>query len=215
MNSRAKVLIVDDHPLVREGLAARISRQPDMQVCGEAADVEEALALVGATDPSLIIVDLALRSGHGLNLIKAVSRMQPEVKILVVSAYDESLYAERVLRTGAHGYINKQEVQDSIIDALRAVLRGEIYLSTRMTQRVVAQAIGRPATAQGPALLSDRELEVFELIGRGHSTRAIAEQLHLSIHTIETYREHIRDKLGLRDGTELVQRAVQWVLEQR
>jgi DNA-binding NarL/FixJ family response regulator len=213
MNIRAKVLIVDDHPLVREGLAARISRQKDMQVCGEAADVEEALALVEATEPSLIIVDLALRSGHGLNLIKAVGRMKREVKMLVVSAYDESLYAERVLRTGAHGYINKQEVQEKIIDALRAVLRGEVYLSTRMTQRVVTQVVGATASAQGLARLSDREVEVFELIGRGRSTRAIGEQLHLSIHTIETYREHIRDKLGLRDGTELVQRAVQWVLE--
>jgi DNA-binding NarL/FixJ family response regulator len=213
MTNEVKVLIVDDHPLVREGLAAHISAQPDMQVCGEAPDVDGALKLLDRTHPTLIVVDLTLKNGHGLDLIKKVSRIAPQTKILVVTAHDESLLAERALRAGAHGYVNKQEAQETVIDAARTVLRGGRYLSAEMTQRLLERAVAGPSRPGGIESLSDREIEIFELIGHGNSTRSIARQLHLSIHTIETHRENIRAKLNLRDGSELVRRAVQWVLE--
>lgn len=213
-SARARVLIVDDHPLVREGLTVRISAQPDMEVCGEAADIAEALALLASAKPTLMIVDLALKTGHGLSLISKASRRAPETKMLVVSAYDESLFVARALRAGAHGYINKQEAQEKVIEAIRVVLRNERYLSTEMAQRLIGRAI-EGSTPHGVESLSDRELEIFELIGRGNSTRSIAQQLELSVHTVETHREKIRAKLDLRNGSELVQHAVQWVLELR
>jgi DNA-binding NarL/FixJ family response regulator len=209
----ARIAIVDDHPLVREGLAARISAQSDLEVCGEASDTDEALALIRATQPMLVIVDLALKSGSGLDLIKKLMAEAPQAKILFVSAYEESLFAERTLRAGAHGYINKQELQGKVIEAIRAVLRGEHYLSAEMAQRLMAQAIAGKPLPRGADALTDRELQIFELIGQGKSTRSIAQQLHLSVHTIESHRENIRAKLSLRNGTELVQRAVQWRLE--
>jgi DNA-binding NarL/FixJ family response regulator len=209
------VLIVDDHPLVRAGLAARISSQADMEVCGEASDVDEALALLDATEPALVIVDLTLKAGHGLTLIKKVSQRAPRTKILVVSAHEESLFAERAMRAGAHGYVNKQEAQERVIAAMRTVLQGERYLSAESIERLVGRAVGARSKPGGIESLSDRELEIFELIGRGKSTRSIAQQLHLSVHTIETHRENIRAKLNLNNGSELVQRAVQWVLEPR
>ena len=215
MAKHAQIMIVDDHPLVREGLAARILAQPDLKVCAEASAVDEALALLRSSAPDLIIVDLALKNGHGLDLIKQVRQMGSHTRILVVSAYEESLYAERAMRAGADGYINKQEAQEEIIDAIRAVLRGERFLSHEMTQRLVGRAVGDKRRPEGVEGLSDREMEIFQLIGRGKSTRAIAEQLHLSIHTIESHRENIRAKLNLRNGSELVQHAVQWVLETR
>lgn len=212
----AAVLIVDDHPMIREGLAARISAQPGMTVCGEASGVDEALALLDSAAPDLVIVDLALKSGHGLELIKQIGRQRPGTRILVVSAYEETLFAERALRAGAHGYVNKQEAQQQVIDAIRTVLRGERYLSPAMAQRLVGQAIGGTvAEPTGIESLTDREIEVFELIGRGRSSRAIAAELRISVHTIETHRENIRRKLHLVNGAELVQRAVQWVLESR
>jgi DNA-binding NarL/FixJ family response regulator len=215
MTTPAQVLIVDDHPLVRDGLTAVISAQPDLRVCGAAGTVDEALAVLDMTHPTLMIVDLTLKDGRGLALIKKVALRAPQVKMLVVSAHEESLFAERAMRAGAHGYVNKQEAQQSIINAIRAVLRGERYLSEAMTHRLVGQAIGGKAKPGGIEGLTDRELEIFELIGRGNSTRSIAQQLHLSIHTIETHRENIRAKLNLRNGSELVRRAVQWVLETR
>lgn len=208
-----RVLIVDDHPLVREGLTARISAQPDLEVCGQAADIEGALALVKATQPALMIVDLALKGGSGLDLIKKVKASGVETRILVVSAYEEAFFAERALRLGAQGYINKQELQGSTIDAIRALLRGELYLSAGMMRRLADQARSGGNAVRGVEDLSDRELQIFQLIGRGSSTRSIAERLHLSIHTIESHREKIRIKLGLRNGTELLQRAVQWMFE--
>jgi DNA-binding NarL/FixJ family response regulator len=213
MSETAKILIVDDHPLVREGLAARIATQTDMVVCGEANDVEGALAQLDTSGPDLILVDLSLRRGHGLDLIKAVRRRDGDIKMLVVSAYEDSLFAERSLRSGAHGYINKQELQEKIIDAIRVVLSGHRYLDSEIADRLVGQAIGSDADRpRGLMNLTDRELEVFQLIGQGRSTRAIAEQLHLSVHTIESHRENIRSKLNLRNGTELMQHAVQWTL---
>jgi DNA-binding NarL/FixJ family response regulator len=200
--ARAKVLIVDDHPLVRQGLAARIAGEPDMQVCGEASGVDEALALLDATEPALVIVDLMLKVGHGLNLVKKVAQTAPHTKILVLSAHEEALFGERSIRAGAHGYVNKQEAQEKIIAAMRAVLRGERYLSTETIQRLIGRAAGARSDVEGIEGLSDRELEVFELIGRGKSTRSIAQKLHLSVHTIESHRENIRAKLSLQNGAE-------------
>jgi DNA-binding NarL/FixJ family response regulator len=211
-----KILIVDDHPMMREGLAARITAQPDLATCGEACDINDALAQFKASQPDLIIVDLSLKTGHGLDLIKEIRARDEKVKILVVTAFDESLYAERSLRAGAQGFINKQELQESILDAIRTVLDGRRYLSDTMTQRLVARAVGgKDSNAHGDPVerLSDRELEVFTLIGRGKTTSAIANQLHLSVHTIDSHREKIRHKLNLKNGAELTQRAVQWVLE--
>jgi DNA-binding NarL/FixJ family response regulator len=210
---RVSIAIVDDHPLVREGLAARISAQPDMEVCGEADDIESALELVVTKRPALVIVDIALRDGHGIDLIKRIVAAGVQTRMLVVSAYDESLFAERALRAGALGYINKQELQGKVVEALRTVLRGERYLSTAMAQRLIAQAIGSKAAQGGTEALTDRELQIFQLVGRGKSTREIANELNVSVHTIDSHREHIRAKLDLRSGTELIQRAVQWHIE--
>jgi DNA-binding NarL/FixJ family response regulator len=211
-----RILIVDDHPLVREGIVARLAAETDFVVCGEAANVNDAVQLARMTQPTVMIVDLALQRGEsGLDVIKAITKADevPRPKILVVSAYEGSRFAERALRAGAHGYINKQELQGSMIEAIHAVLRGEIYLNADLTQHFLlrTRSGGGPAVAEEG--LTDRELQVFDLIGRGKSTRAIAEQLGLSVHTIETHREKIRVKLNLRNGTELMQRAVRWVLE--
>jgi DNA-binding NarL/FixJ family response regulator len=210
-----RILVVDDHPLIREGLAARIAVQRDMEICGEAGSVDEALAQVKATSPDLVIVDLKLTESHGMDLIKEIHRRFPSVKMVVISAFDESLYAERALRAGAHGYINKRELQDNLMDALRTVLAGQRYLSAKMTQQLLGQAIsGRDSAVSDPIQrLSDRELEVFELIGQGKTTGQIARQLHLSVHTIDTHREKLRHKLGVKNSAELMQRAVQWMLE--
>ncbi len=212
-SGRVSIAIVDDHPLVREGLAARISAQPDMEVCGEADGIESALELILARRPALVIVDIALRDGHGIDLIKRIVAAGVDTRMLVVSAYDESLFAERALRAGALGYINKQELQGKVVEALRTVLRGERYLSSAMAQRLIAQAIGSKAAQGGTEALTDRELQIFQLVGRGKSTREIANELNVSVHTIDSHREHMRAKLGLRSGTELIQRAVQWHME--
>jgi DNA-binding NarL/FixJ family response regulator len=212
-SGRLTIAIVDDHPLVREGLAARISAQADMEVCGEADDIESAMEMIVAKRPALVIVDIALRDGHGIDLIKRIVAAGINTRMLVVSAYDESLFAERALRAGALGYINKQELQGKVVEALRTVLRGERYLSTAMAQRLIAQAIGSKAAAGGMEALTDRELQIFQLVGRGKSTREIANELSVSVHTIDSHREHIRAKLDLRSGTELIQRAVQWHIE--
>ena len=210
---RVSIAIVDDHPLVREGLAARISAQPDMEVCGEAEGIESALELIMIKRPALVIVDIALRDGHGIDLIKRIVAAGIDTRMLVVSAYDESLFAERALRAGALGYINKQELQGKVVEALRTVLRGERYVSTAMAQRLIAQAIGSKAAQGGIETLTDRELQIFQLVGRGKSTREIAHELNVSVHTIDSHREHIRAKLDLHNGTELIQRAVQWHIE--
>jgi len=209
---RVRVFIVDDHPLIREGLAARISAQPDLEVCGMAASADEALGLIGSMRPVLALIDLALQSSNGLDLIKDIRARGEGPKILVVSAYDELVFAERALRAGAEGYINKQELQASVIEAIRTVLRGERFMSAALTQRLADRALSS-GVGPGISALTDRELQVFELIGHGRSTREVGVELHLSIHTIESHREKIRLKLNLRNGIELQQRAVLWVLE--
>ena len=206
---------MDDHPIVREGLAARIARQPDLSVCGEAEDVADALELVKTTRPDLVIVDLSLKSGQGLDLIKRIPACSENTKTLVSSMYDESLYAERALRAGALGYVNKQEMSEKIIEAIRHVLTGKIYLSPTMTERLLHRAVGSPPQlAQSPIeTLSDRELEIFKMIGQGKTTRQIAGDLHLSIKTVETHRENIKSKLNILNAAELSRAAVQWVME--
>jgi DNA-binding NarL/FixJ family response regulator len=210
-----KILIVDDHPIVREGLAARLARQPDFEVCGEAEDVADALDKVKSARPDVVIVDLSLKSGQGLELIKRIKALDLDTKMLVSSMYDESLYAERTLRAGAMGYVNKQEVSEKIIDAIRQVLDGKIYLSPRMTERLLQRAVGAaPQLSQSPfETLTNRELEIFKMIGKGMTTRQIANELHLSVKTVETHRENIKGKLSLPNSAELSREAVQWVME--
>ena len=212
---RSRVLIVDDHPAVREALALRIGRQPDLQVCGEAADTSEALRLVAETRPDAAVVDISLKTGDGLDLIKRIKDRDGRVGLLVWSMHSESLYAERALRAGALGYINKDQATDKIVEAIRRVLAGKVWLSEAMAQRMLQRAVGteRPEVTPSPLdALADRELEVFRLIGQGVKTADIAERLHLSVKTVETYRDRIRQKLDLRDGAKLAQYAAQWLL---
>ncbi len=213
---RARVLIVDDHPAVREALAMRIGRQPDLEVCGEAADVSEALRLVADTQPDVAVVDISLKTGDGIDLIKRIKDRDDTVRMLVWSTHSESLYAERALRAGALGYVNKDQATDKIVEGIRRVLEGKVYLSEAMVQTMLQRTVGgeREEVTRSPLdALANRELEVFRLIGQGLKTAAIAERLHLSVKTIETYRDRIREKLDLSDGTELVHYATKWMLE--
>jgi DNA-binding NarL/FixJ family response regulator len=209
-----RVLIVDDHPIVRRGLADLIAARPDLEVCGEAADVAEGLRLVEATRPDVVVVDLTLKDGHGLDLIEEIKARFDRVKMLVSSMHDESLFAERALRAGASGYIGKGEPPDRIIDALHRVLRGEICLSPRMANRLLHRVASGEALEKNPIEgLSDREIQVFEMIGQGHTTKQIAQSLKLSHKTIEAHREKIKAKLELKNSSELARHATQWVLE--
>ncbi|HLN27424.1 MAG TPA: response regulator transcription factor [Gemmataceae bacterium] len=213
---RARILIVDDHPAVREALALRIGRQSDLEVCGEAADMSDALRMVADTQPDVAIIDISLKTGSGIDLIKRIKDRNYSVRMLVWSMHSESLYAERVLRAGALGYINKDQATDKIIEAIRRVLDGKVYLSDAMAEKMLHRAVGgsREEVVHAPLdVLADRELEVFRLIGQGVKTADIAERLHLSIKTVETYRDRIRQKLDLSNGTELAHYATQWVLE--
>jgi len=211
---RHRVLLVDDHPLVRRGLADVIGREPDLEVCGEAADVTEAMQAVERTDPDLVVVDLSLKSGHGIDLIEQINARSDRIKVLVSSMHDEVLFAERVLRAGAMGYVTKQESPDTLLAAIRQVLRDEVYLSPRMTNRLLHRAVSDSAAPGNPLeALSNREIEVFEMIGQGLTTQQIARRLQLSVKTVETHREKIKQKLNLKNSAELSRRAVQWVLE--
>lgn len=208
-----RVFLVDDHPLVRERLSELIAREPDLIVCGEAEDVSHAMEGVEANRPDVIILDLSLKNSHGLELIKSLQATFPSLPVLVLSMHDESLYAERVLRAGALGYITKQEASGKVLSAVRQVLRGQVYLSESMSARIVRNMVlGQRDTSTSPMeRLTDRELEVFQLIGKGLSTRRIAEELRVGIKTVESYRARIKQKLQLEDGTQLLQHATQWV----
>ena len=209
---RARILIVDDHPMVRERLAEIISREGDLAVCGEAEDRAGGFQAVKNRSPDLVIVDLTLKDSDGLELIKDIHARWPHQAMLVVSMHDESLYAERVIRAGALGYITKQEATRNILVAIRRVLAGHIYLN----ERIATHIIRRLATETGPVatspaeLLADRELQVFEMAGRGMNTREIASRLQIAAKTVETYRARIREKLKLKDGSELLQVAIAW-----
>jgi DNA-binding NarL/FixJ family response regulator len=209
---KVRLMLVDDHPLVRERLAEIINREPDLVVCGEAEDRHEALAAVPACQPDLMIVDLALKNSDGLELIKDIRVRWPKVQMLVVSMHDESLFAERVIRAGAQGYITKQEATRKILQAIRRVLSGSIYLNERVAAHMIGRLSNRNGTlaATPTEMLADRELQVFTLIGRGLSTHDIAERLHIAVKTVETYRARIKEKLQLKDSSELLQCAISW-----
>ena len=210
-----RVLIVDDHPAVREALSLRIDRQKDLVVCGEAADVSSALRLVADTQPDVAVIDISLKSGSGIDLIKRIKDRNSHVRILIWSMHSEPLYAERALRAGALGYVNKDQATDKIVEAIRRVLAGKIYVSDNMAERMLQRSVGGQDRATRSPLesLANRELEVFRLIGLGVKTADIADRLHLSVKTVETYRDRIRHKLDLRDGTELAHYATQWAME--
>ena len=211
----AKVLIVDDHPAVREGLAVRIAAQPDLQVCGQAADVTEAIKLIEADPPDVVVVDVQLKTGNGLDLIARIKSYDKSIRILVWSMYPDQLYAERALRAGALGYINKEHTTGRIVEAIRRVRDGKTYLCEETAEELLGQAVGRggQVKSSGVESLSDCELEVFRLIGQGLSTSQIAQRLYRSIHTVEAHRQKIKGKLHLKSASELNRAAVQWMLE--
>ncbi|MCI0744841.1 MAG: response regulator transcription factor [Verrucomicrobia subdivision 3 bacterium] len=219
-NSRERVkkqiLIVDDHPMVREGLAQLIAREPELAVCGEAGTAQEGLAKAAELKPDLILVDITLPGRSGLELIKDILAIRPETRVLVVSMHEESLYAERVLRAGGRGYIMKQEGGRKLVEAIRQVLAGQVYVSPSMSARLLDSLSGaRAQDARSPVEgLTDREFEIFRLIGEGLSTRDIAQKLHLSVKTIEVHRLNIKTKLKLASSSELVHRAVRWMQAQ-
>ena len=210
---KTKVLLVDDHPILRTGLRRMIDQETDMQVCGEAEDGPKAFELCGTLTPDIAVIDISLKGSNGIELVKNLKARYPELPTLVLSMHDESLYAERALRAGSRGYIMKEEAIEQVLVAIRRALLGEIFLSEKMKSRMIQQmASGKGKVVSSPIeQLTDRELEVFRLIGEGHSTRQIAGQLHLSVRTVEAYREYIKGKLNLKNATELVQHAFHWV----
>ena len=210
---KANVVIVDDHPIVRQGLAQLLNGEADFMVCGEADNARKAMAAITDLKPDLAIVDITLQGTNGIELIKNIVAQWPELPILVLSMHDESLYAERALRAGAKGYVMKQEATEKLTGALRRILNGQIYVSEKLADKMMRKAIdGKSVQDTSPvAVLSDRELEVLQLIGQGHGTRQIAEDLNLSVKTIESHRAHIKEKLNLKTAPEMVRFAVQWV----
>ncbi len=213
--SKRRILIVDDHPIVRQGLAKLIAHEPDIEICGSAEDVDEAIEQVRTTHPDLVVVDIALKTSHGIELIPRIHTFDRRMKVLVWSMFGETLYAERVLRAGAAGYINKQEAIEKVVDAIRQVLNGEIYLSPRMASRLLGRLGPDGLGLHDPvAALSNRELAVLEMVGQGMTTKQISRRLQISAKTVDGYRENIKKKLNLANSTELSQRAFQWVLEQ-
>jgi DNA-binding NarL/FixJ family response regulator len=200
---KSKVFVVDDHPIIRESYLA---------VCGEAQDAQTAIQAVATAKPDIMIVDISLTGPDGLDLLKDIRMRYPELPVLILSMHDEGIYAERALRAGAQGYIMKQEATEKVLVALRRILTREIYISERIANRMLQRYIGSRGAGRPSSIadLTDRELEVFRLIGEGHSTRRIAEELHISVKTVESYQAHIKEKLSLRSARELVQHAIQW-----
>lgn len=212
-SARRRVLLVDDHPFMRAGLGQLIDCQPDLLVGGEAGNPAEALQALARQQPDLILTDLTMPGRSGLEFIKDLRAAHPAVPILVVSMHDEAVYAERALRAGARGYIMKEAGGENLLGAIRQVLRGEVYVSHKMSARILeAMSSRRPRGSSSPIeQLTDREFEVFQLIGQGKGTREIAAELHLSPKTVDVHRSHLKEKLGLRDATALIRHAVRWV----
>ena len=210
INGAVRILLVDDHPLVRESLKTIIRREPDLAVCGEAEDREQALELAAADEPDLALVDLTLKNSHGLELVRDLGNLWPRIKILVLSMQDEVLYAERVIRAGARGYISKQEVPGKILLAIRQILTGKIYWSEKAAAHVATKIArsSRSGANLSVEALTDREVQVFELIGAGRSTHQISTTLHINASTVETYRARIKEKLNLKNALELLQYAI-------
>ena len=215
--AKKRILIVDDHPMMRQGLAQLIDNEMDLSVCGEADTAGQALTAVGAQKPDLVLADISLPDKNGLELIKDLQVMHSGLPVLVVSMHDESLYAERVLRAGGRGYIMKQEGGKKLMEAIRQVLSGQIYVSEKMSAKILEIFSGRrPQAANSPLeQLSDREFEVFQLIGQGKTTREMGDHLHLSVKTVEVHRANIRRKLKLASGTDVVHQAIRWVESQK
>ena len=210
----ARVLIVDDHPVVREGVALQIATQRDLQLCGEAEDIPSALARAEETRPDLVIVDITLKNGNGLDLIRRLRARDERVKLLVWSMHPENLYAERAIRAGAQGYLHKGQATSKLLEAIRTVLAGRLFVSGDMTDFLLRRVVGAKQEDLSPMeRLSDRELEAFKLMGEGLTTDRIAARMFVSPKTVETYRARIKEKLGVSNITELVQRATQWVME--
>ena len=214
-DGRARVAVVDDHPLFRERLCQLINNEPDMEVCGEAEGAEQALRLIRTATPDLAIVDIALKASSGLELIRSIKALSISVPVLVLSMHEESLYADRALRAGASGYITKSQEAGDVLMAIRAVLAGKVYLSQEMTTDLLKNlgATGIRGVPRSVDRLTDRELQVLELIGRGRTTREIAEALRLGVATIDTYRARIKEKMNFRNATDLVHFAIRWVSE--
>lgn len=217
MNTKqSRVIVVDDHPIVRQGLAQMIDREPDLMVCGEAEEARSALQAIATLNPDIAVIDISLNGPSGIEILKTIRTTDPKLRVLILSMHDEMVYAERALRAGANGYIMKQEAAEMVLVALRRILGGEIYVSNRVANRMLRQLVGGTPKARQSSVddLTDRELEVFRLIGEGHGTRQISDDLHLSVKTVETYQSHIKEKMGLKNARELVQYAIQWVISE-
>jgi DNA-binding NarL/FixJ family response regulator len=208
-----RILVVDDHPMTRYGITQLLQQEPDLEVCGEAGSARQALSAVEALAPDMVLTDLSMPGQHGLEFIKDMHALHPDMDVLVVSMHDETLFAERVLRAGARGYIMKNEGGEKLVEAVRLVLQGKVYISEPLSSSLLDHFTGRRPSNSGKALgkLTDREFEVFQLIGKGLATREIAQTLHVSIKTVDTHRLHVRQKLKLKSGPELIKHAVQFV----
>jgi len=209
-----RVLLVDDHPIVRQGLALLIDRESDLAVCGEADGAHSAFHAITTLRPDIVVLDISLSGPDGLDVLKEIRTRTTNLPVLILSMHDESIYAERAMRAGANGYIMKQEATEKVLVAIRRILQGDVYLSDRLTNTMLQHYVhGSSPVKKSPLLnLTDRELEVFRLIGEGRGTRQIADELHLSVKTIESYQAHIKEKLTLRNARELVQHAIEWTV---
>ncbi|MCA1803615.1 MAG: response regulator transcription factor [Rhodothermaceae bacterium] len=208
-----KIYLVDDHPLMRKGIAMTLDLEMDFEVCGQAESAEEAISDIPAKMPDIVVIDISLPGMNGIELIKHLKTQNPDLLMLVVSRHDEEMYAERAIKAGARGYLMKMEAGDVIVNAIRRILRGQIYLSEEINNKLLMgmMAGGQVGRSSPLEILSDRELEVFELIGNGTTTREIAERMHVSVKTVESYRTRIKTKLDISTGNELIKHAVQWV----
>ncbi len=214
-SARTRILLVDDHPVVRQGLRAILSQEPDLEVCGEAESASDALRAIEQCRPDVAIVDLSLKESSGLELIKDIRVRHARLLVLVLSMRDEAFYAERVLRAGARGYVVKEEGGQVVVEAIRKILKGQIYLSDPIASKMIGSFVGGASPGTPPIqTLTDRELQVFELIGRGIPTREIAAKLHLSVKTIDAHRENIKRKLRVDSATELLKHAIEWLRQQ-
>jgi DNA-binding NarL/FixJ family response regulator len=214
--TKHRVFLVDDHPIVRQGLTLLINQEPDLMVCGEAQEARGLRAALVAAQPDIVLLDISLTGPDGLDVLKMLREEGQQVPILVLSMHDEAVYAERVLRAGANGYIMKQEATERVLIAVRRILQGQVYVSDRMASRMLLQLVSKQVPDESAAIarLSDRELEVFRLIGAGRGTREIAQTLNLSVKTVESYQAHIKEKLALRSARALMQRAIEWRLSE-
>jgi|SRR5579862_7270214 len=209
---KATVLLVDDHPIVRQGLTQLINQEPDLAVCGHAENANGAFSAIATQRPDIVILDISLNGPDGLDVLKEIRLTDATLPVLVLSMHDESIYAERALRAGANGYIMKQEATEKVLEAIRRIRAGEVYVSDRISKRLLRQIVNGSAPGKPPMeALTDRELAVFRLIGKGNGTREIADDLHISVKTVETYQAHIKEKLSLKNARELFQHAFQWV----